>query len=369
MSRNWLYQYELDWSKGTREDKALTKATKLKMKKERDKYNMKLPPQILAPPSTLDESNSGFASSPLLTDSPPKKMIYRDLVPLKEKSLENIERINKVFNNANNSIHPVLTGVGSKGGHIARELKSPGPLNGHNVILPKDRLAFFHGATPAAHPRTYHLVELPVWNDRFITQKSLSVDPFERAVTPIRSNSINVKRDIQEYLSLSKSLYSIDNHSSTSNTNNSTNTNTNKITQRTMNTYYNDPNNSLFNDNVFPLESDEEDEQDDRKGRAGGGGSGSTVAYPSTMVRSAEKLWKRMVVDLKCEAMRIHYVDLVEIARIQTPCDIIKHIIGYICLLLGISPTWESAKRYLFKECIPLLKFLHEVCIYNNYIY
>ena len=258
--------------------------------------------------------------------------------------MESIERINKVFRDASFNKHPLATGVGSKGGHIARELKSPGPLNGHIPISPKDRLTFFHGYTPKPKKKEYHLLELPVWNDRFTTQKTLSVDPFQRSAKPL-GHTANVKRDIQTYLSMSKSLYSMDDSESTTNHKPSV---THKITQKTMNSYYNDPNNSLFNDNVFPDESDEEVE---------------VQAYPSTMVRSAEKLWKRMVVELKCEAMRIHYVDLVEIAKLQAPSAVIVNIIGYLCILLGVQPTWEAAKRYLFKECVPLLKFLHEVCV------
>lgn len=35
--------------------------------------------------------------------------------------------------------------------------------------------------------------------------------------------------------------------------------------------------------------------------------------------------------------------------------------IGYICILLGLEPTWQSARCALFKEFRPFQNFLREV--------
>ena len=64
---------------------------------------------------------------------------------------------------------------------------------------------------------------------------------------------------------------------------------------------------------------------------------------------------------LKECAIDIDFRDLVELQCTRKPHPAVAACIGYLCVLLGQKPTWETAKKTLFTGLIPLHKFLFEV--------
>ena len=64
---------------------------------------------------------------------------------------------------------------------------------------------------------------------------------------------------------------------------------------------------------------------------------------------------------LKECAIDIDFRDLVELQCTRKPHPSVAACIGYLCVLLGQKPTWETAKKTLFTGLIPLHKFLFEV--------
>jgi len=294
-----------------------------------------------------------------------KKPIYRDLLPLRENAVKTVGRIDQVFD-ITTKVNMRQHGIGSKGGHIARELGAPGPINGHRKIMPKDKLVFYHGShQPKGDPRKHVKVQLPEWNHRFKNLNTISVDPFKKPFPVVKLH--NVKRDVQEYLSLSRSLSLLppehmdsrqpihppadeDELESVTGFETSKFRRTKLIDESNFHKYYNDKNNTIFNeDSVFADADQWEVEVEEMR------------PYPSALVRSAEKLWQRMIVDLKCAALRIEYRHMVELANCHAPASMAVDVVGYIAVLLGVKPTWSHARRYLFRECVPLLQFLHEV--------
>jgi hypothetical protein len=75
----------------------------------------------------------------------------------------------------------------------------------------------------------------------------------------------------------------------------------------------------------------------------------------------AVQLWERLLVSIQECAIQIKFEDLVEIAQLRNPHPFIEGIIIYICILLGLEPSWDAAKHGLFKALIPFQRFLIEV--------
>lgn len=79
------------------------------------------------------------------------------------------------------------------------------------------------------------------------------------------------------------------------------------------------------------------------------------------VLREAELVWNGFLSDLRSRGKDIHYKDLVALSDIRDPPFVLVPLVSYINILLGLAPTWQAAKRNLFKELIPLQKFLQEV--------
>jgi hypothetical protein len=83
--------------------------------------------------------------------------------------------------------------------------------------------------------------------------------------------------------------------------------------------------------------------------------------HSSSLVRTAAGVWDSLVENLYAAAEAVMYRDLVEVANMREPPASVVTIVGYLCVLLGLTPSWQVARRSLFKELIPLQKFLREV--------
>jgi hypothetical protein len=83
--------------------------------------------------------------------------------------------------------------------------------------------------------------------------------------------------------------------------------------------------------------------------------------HSNSLVRTAAGVWDSLIENLAAAADAIMYRDLVEVSNMREPPATVETVIGYLCVLLGLTPTWAIARRSLFKELVPLQKFLREV--------
>lgn len=100
----------------------------------------------------------------------------RQLASLRKKTKENSSKISRVLSKAS-EIDSRRRGVGSRGGAIARKIKAPGPHNGHNRVLPHERLISAKVELPDASElqQVFKDIEHPHdWNVNFVTAASIS---------------------------------------------------------------------------------------------------------------------------------------------------------------------------------------------------
>lgn len=71
--------------------------------------------------------------------------------------------------------------------------------------------------------------------------------------------------------------------------------------------------------------------------------------------------WDTLVKAMKTNSACIRYKHLCCLAFPAEPPEGVAFLFGYVSILLGIEPTWSAAKRSMFKQLQPLLKFMHEV--------
>ena len=126
------------------------------------------------PITAEDFENESFSSKIIVDQIKGDLLMTRKMTMIRTNTSKNIAALNNILVRVSTS-DSRETGVGSRGGHIAREVKSPGPHNGHNppqkphlflatevVLLPKPILY-------AKEP----LIQ-PVWDHRFTEGKMLS---------------------------------------------------------------------------------------------------------------------------------------------------------------------------------------------------
>lgn len=83
----------------------------------------------------------------------------------------------------------------------------------------------------------------------------------------------------------------------------------------------------------------------------------------NNITRGVEAVWNSLVAAMRERAMEILYKDLVKISDLRAAPRPVVLVVGYVAILLGISPQWIAMKRAIFKELVPLQNFLNEVCI------
>ena len=93
----------------------------------------------------------------------------------KERSAQNIGNVDLKIKLAND-MKCLESGVGSYGGHIAREFKSPGPCNGHNYIKLHERLLTGEPNKSQKEDFVAHPLVLvhPNWEANFVADNHIS---------------------------------------------------------------------------------------------------------------------------------------------------------------------------------------------------
>ena len=126
------------------------------------------------PITAQDFENESFSSKIIVDQMKGDLVMTRKMTLIKTSTSKNILALSNVLERVSTS-DSRGNGVGSKGGHIAREAKSPGPHNGHNPPQ-KPHLFLATEVVVLPKPILYSKEPLiqPVWDHRFTEGKMLS---------------------------------------------------------------------------------------------------------------------------------------------------------------------------------------------------
>lgn len=240
---------------------------------------------------------------------------YNALMPLASSSLKKMDKIIKKAV----TIDTRESGVGNYGGHVARSMKTPGPLNGKEVF-----------EQPEGSVTSPFYVKLK----KKKIKKSL--DPNEPLNPPWSKNFV---RD-HEIPKFSRE------------DGDKTEDNAAKLEmQRLLSP--DDPSGNV----ISPVKGHESTDSWDQGARSiSTKGSLAHISPPVLPVVTEDyaQEWGELEQELIEVAEGVPASDLAEIASWLKPPVAAVDIIGYICILLGINPDWATAKKLLLKN-IPLL--------------
>lgn len=248
----------------------------------------------------------------------------------------NVQRLSTIIQLAKD-IRVVESGIGSAGGHIARELGSPGPINGHNLVRPWERKHSGVVSNAQSDEILVHPSELfhPDWNHHHVAAKLLSLDvlPEKNVKDPLFAQEIQHFRQSgaapqADYTAGLPS--SIIRPASAPSSGSSSRFNQIEAKVRKVDSLIH----SMATNNT---------------------------EGPSIGAIDARVQWVEAIKYLRYTAQELSYKDLTELTALREPPEPLMNLIAYICILLGLHPTWQAAKRSLFKELHPLQNFLREV--------
>ena len=208
-------------------------------------------------------------------------------------------------------------GVGSAGGHIARLVKAPGPHNGHNEIKASERL-LVSTSQDSLEDMKIKLKEpkpvlQPIWDKTFAYVKS----PCQRLEKIVSQTSI-VKKQVEF---LCTKYYTFDDDRSSIRSSSSS-----IATSKTMKS------------NLKHQKAN----------------------YPPILSK-ADTVWNNKLESMRRCSDDLKFLDLVDITRVGDPDNALIAILGYICILLGLKPTWNVITTTLFSELPALFKLLKQL--------
>lgn len=303
-------------------------------------------------------------------DKHTKRKIDIHYIQGKKTAEENTEHLSKVLDKI--TFDARTHGVGSRGGHIARELKSPGPINGHSVVSDFDKFIspanFFPKHLPKMSFKPKKL-DRPDWDEYFAAGNALALRKIVDDVPGKPSRTSNFRQEILKYRVGSAKKRLLSNSEPVIPTH-----------QDLQQEKVEKPMNDL--DMLLAEMDDIDNKQTDKKKK--GKTEITSVAIgelgidqpseappvqkiavrprqPPELVNLAHQLWQTLIEELRASALAIDYKDILEISVFREPPEFIVVLVGYWCLLLGLKPTWHAAKSSLFLELMPLQNFLREV--------
>jgi hypothetical protein len=331
---------------------------------------------------------------------------------------DNMNHLNGIIQKIE-SIDSRRNGVGSKGGHIAREVKAPGPLNGHNTIsgggspLNNNQKIVLPKIKPTLAPAKE--LALPEWNGRFVYERCLTPQVLHR--TSEKVNKTNVLRDeILRFRNVSTSRHlmsstapttlieSSNNRfspsplvgSRTERFSNSPDTATASVhsqsSSRNSKSVSNNKNNYSNKQSKWPSPFYSATAVAIRNKRGGNvsqslpvlkkiefeieninnnnnNNSNTThninreqqLILSPFLLQMASHVWDVLLLELRQSGVKIKYRDLIELAALREPAENVTLVVGYISVLLGLKPTWQAARASLFKELSAMQTYLKEV--------
>ena len=259
---------------------------------------------------------------------------YNALMPLASSSLKKMDKIIKKAV----TIDTRDSGVGNYGGHVARSMKTPGPLNGKDVFEQPEGEQY-HGLFECLYSFFLFIVgsvTSPFYVKLKKKKKKKSLDPNEPLNPPWSKNFV---RD-HEIPKFSRE------------DGDKTEDNAAKLEMHRL-LSPDDPSGNV----ISPVKGQESTDSWDQGARSiSTKGSLVHISPPvlPVVTEDCAQEWGELEQELIEVAEGVPASDLAEIASWLKPPVAAVDIIGYICILLGINPDWATAKKLLLKN-IPLL--------------
>jgi len=305
-------------------------------------------------------------------------------------------RLTKVENHDSRS-----SGVGLVGGHIARELRCPSPLNGHRKISEQDQLVvpanmnFTGMTTPKLHSDTP--LTQPVWDSNFTRHHFTTYEKrpnsapdevsrseaFRQEVFKLRSSSnmTNIKGDkvlfstslnLENYKFNEKDELLLSNRTKLAPLSPPTSSylaiaEENKRSMsggrgRDHSEYGMEVSTFRGSTNVINT-AIMENEEDYQSASSSDNENDLLPTDESLFDQRAIDLWKQLTNELVASAQSIDHHDLNDINVLRSPPEPVVDVFSYICLLLGLQPTWNNTRASLLHETNVLIKFFNEVSV------
>jgi len=362
------------------------------------------------PPSIVESNDSNFK----VNNSSSNKQ-FKTNYSLKNLT-DNMEHLTGLINKVETT-DSRRNGVGSSGGHIARELKARGPLNGHRPVSRGQVSPLNHHQyiLPKIRPEPKEL-SLPEWNGRFVLERCLT--PKVETTSGKVSRSSVFREEILKFRDISSTRRLMSSTAPASNVDakiryspmnfeNRVGSPTTATTRRgSRSSYDSKPKSSpQQNKNKSQLSSPLKKGHAliKRVSTAGSRRSKSPAAgtlkrlkkskspkktdkkkvdvvyvfdqhqqkqqhqqqqqqYLSPfLIQMAMHVWDKLLLELRDSGIKIKYRDLIELAALREPTENVVMLMGYISVLLGLKPTWQAARASLFKELSPMQMYLKEV--------
>lgn len=266
----------------------------------------------------------------------------------------NVQRLSKVIRLAKD-IRVVESGIGSSGGHIAREMGSPGPINGHNLVRPWEKAHVDNFSEAQENeilvpPRD---VIHPRWDQNHVTAKllSLHVPPEKLVKDPLFLREIEQFRTLE---AVPKADYSGTLPSSSS-------------SSASCARPGSAPASSVVDKAKLDAMDDKERTVESMFSGSETASASASATLPSASpsllreLTSSQLKWAAAVKQLRNTAKELTYRDLTELIAMREPPEQFADLVSFISVLLGLQPTWAAARRSLFKELQSLHNFLRQV--------
>lgn len=287
-----------------------------------------------------------------------QKFITSKLSDIKRRTNSNILVLDNVLKNVSSN-DTRCSGIGSSGGHIAREQKAPGPHNGH---FPPKREHLFLATAVAKNVKIPLLSKgqliQPEWDRRFIEGKVLSnysddassctESNIRRPSTTGRLSRVsNFRQEIVKFREQNKR-------------NSRSPSFGDPLIPRATTAPSRLATSLDLNLNLVPY--------DIGASRYSNSSSSRRQSLVSLFLREkipldviAHKLWNTLIGELKSSGKDVTSADLYEVHQYLSPPQYAISILGFICTLMGVEPTWAQAKNILLSDCKLLCVYLAEV--------
>jgi len=299
-------------------------------------------------------------------------------------------RLHKVENNDSRE-----SGVGLVGGHIARELRCPSPLNGHRKISEQDQMVVpadmnFTGMKILKLHSDSPLIQ-PVWDSNFTRHHFTTYEKrpnsapdevsrseaFRQEVFKLRSSSnmTNIKGDkvlfstslnLDNYRFNDKDELLLPNRTKLAPLSPPTSSYLAiaEENKRTMSAGGKDQTEyatiGVFRGSTNVINTAIMENEEDYQSASS---SDNDLPDESLFDQRAIDLWKQLTNELVASAQDIDHHDLNDINVLRSPPEPVVDVFSYICLLLGLQPTWNNTRASLLHETNILIKFFKEVSI------
>lgn len=111
----------------------------------------------------------------------------------------------------------------------------------------------------------------------------------------------------------------------------------------------------------YRKKDEKSEEEGFRQSQAGEAMREVTTMSLTKMASKCRTAWDSIVKELRLAGERIDYGHITEIGSYENPPETVMKVIGYIGIILGMTPTWPVMKIHLFKDHCILQRFFRNV--------